>query len=57
MALLARAAAMGFRDPDKYRFESALDPLRGREGFRLLMMDLLMPADPFAQGRFGSSRE
>ena len=57
MALLGQAAAMGYRDPDKYRTETALGPLRGREDFRLLMMDLLMPAEPFVEGRFGSGRE
>ncbi len=51
MDLLGRAAAMGYRDPEKYRTETALDPLRRRDDFRLLMMDLVMPGDPFAQGR------
>jgi hypothetical protein len=48
MAVLRRAVAMGYRNPRVYRAESALDPLRGRDDFRLLMMDLAMPADPFA---------
>jgi hypothetical protein len=51
MERLGRAAAMGYRDPDKYRTETALGTLRGRDDFRLFMMDLLMPADPFAHGR------
>jgi hypothetical protein len=51
MALLRRAASMGYRDPDKYRTESALDPLRGRDDFPLLLMDLVIPADPFGRGR------
>ena len=51
MVLLWRAAATGYRDRDKYRTETALDPLRGRDDFRLLMMDLAMPADVFARGR------
>ena len=48
MALLRRAVAMGYRSTDVYRTEDALDPLRDREDFRLLMMDLAFPADPFA---------
>jgi hypothetical protein len=40
---------MGYRNPDAYRTESALDPLRTRHDFRVLMMDLVFPADPFAQ--------
>jgi hypothetical protein len=49
MAVLRQAVAMGYRNPDAYRTESALDPLRGRDDFRLLMMDLAMPADPFSK--------
>jgi tetratricopeptide (TPR) repeat protein len=48
MASLRRAVAMGFGSPDILRSED-LDPLRDREDFRLLMMDLAMPADPFAR--------
>jgi hypothetical protein len=48
MAVLRQAVAMGYCNPDAYRTESALDPLRDRDDFRLLMMDLAMPADPFA---------
>ena len=47
MAWLRRAVALGYRNPDAYRTESALDPLRNRADFRLLMMDLAFPADPF----------
>jgi tetratricopeptide (TPR) repeat protein len=50
MTWLRRAVAAGQRNPDTYRTESALDPLRNRPDFRLLMMDLAMPADPFAPG-------
>lgn len=49
MALLSRAAGMGYRGSSPYRRESALDPLRRRDDFRLLMMDLAMPTDPFAR--------
>jgi hypothetical protein len=50
MALLRQVATSGFRNPAHFRAESALDPLRGRDDFQLLMMDLAMPADPFARG-------
>ena len=51
IALLKKAVAMGYRIADAVRTESALDPLRDRPDFRLLMMDLAMPADPFAAAR------
>ncbi len=51
MALLHRAVDMGYRNPDAYRTEDALDPLRVRDDFRMLMMDLAMPAEPFARPR------
>ena len=51
MALLGGGVAMGHRSHDAYRTEDALDPLRERDDFRLLMMDLAMPADPFAATR------
>jgi hypothetical protein len=49
MAALARAVADGYRDVHALRTEAALDPLRGRDRFQLLMMDLAMPAEPFAR--------
>ena len=51
MALLLASGRIGLPRGEKYRTESALDPLRGRDDFRLLMMDLVVPADPFARGR------
>jgi tetratricopeptide (TPR) repeat protein len=51
MALLGRAVALGFRSLDSFSTEDALDPLRGRDDFRLLLMDLAMPAEPFATAR------
>ena len=48
MGLLRRAAAEGYRNANSMAKEAALDPLRRRPDFRLLMMDLAMPADPFA---------
>jgi hypothetical protein len=41
---------MGYRNRDAFRTEAALGPLRGREDFRLMMMDLAMPVAPFARG-------
>jgi tetratricopeptide (TPR) repeat protein len=49
-ALLHQAVAMGYSNSDAYRTEDALDPLRDRDDFRLLLMDLEMPAEPFASG-------
>jgi eukaryotic-like serine/threonine-protein kinase len=49
MGLLRRAAAMGYRNAYAFRTESALAPLAHRRDFRLLMMDLSMPGDSFAQ--------
>ena len=48
MALLRRAVSMGYRNADTLRNEDALSPLRGRDDFRLLLLDLSIPADPFA---------
>jgi serine/threonine protein kinase len=48
MANLRRAVAAGLRELAHMRTDSDLDPLRDREDFRLLMMDLAMPDDPFA---------
>jgi serine/threonine-protein kinase len=51
--LLARAAAAGFFDrPGRrtsFRTDPSWDPLRNRDAFRLLMMDLAMPSEPFAR--------
>jgi hypothetical protein len=49
MDLLRRAVGMGYRSRDAFRTEAALGPLRSRDDFQLLMMDLAMPADPFAR--------
>ena len=42
---------MGYRSLDRYRTDDAPDPLRDREDFKLLMMDLAIPDDPFAAAR------
>jgi tetratricopeptide (TPR) repeat protein len=49
MALVRMAVATGYRNADAYRTEDALDPLRGQDDFRLLLMDLAFPAEPFAR--------
>jgi serine/threonine-protein kinase len=49
MALLRQAVGMGYRNAAAFCTEDALDPLRGREDFRLMMMDLAMPDEPFAK--------
>ena len=51
VGLLRRAARAGHLVPGKLRVDSDLDPLRRRDDFRLLMMDLAFPAEPFAQTR------
>ena len=48
MALLRRAVACGYRELDHIRAEPGLDPLRSRDDFRLLMMDMGFPVEPFA---------
>ena len=50
MAVLRQGVAMGYRNPDAYRTESALDPLRNRPDFQALMMDLVFPTEPFPRG-------
>jgi hypothetical protein len=42
--------AAGYTNPDAYRTETALDPIRSRPDFQLLMMDLGFPAEPFLRG-------
>jgi tetratricopeptide (TPR) repeat protein len=51
VALLGKALAARYRNPAAYRTEPALDPLRGRADFKLLMLDLAMPDEPFATAR------
>ena len=47
MEALSRAIEVGFRGTDKMRDEKALDSLRSRFDFQVLMLDLSLPADPF----------
>jgi serine/threonine-protein kinase len=51
VGLLRQAFGMGYRDANAFRTEAALDLLRAREDFRLLIMDIDVPAEPFAPGR------
>ena len=45
---LRRAVDRGYRDLAVMRNDSDLDPLRSRQDFQLLMMDMAMPEKPFA---------
>ena len=47
--LLKKAIGLGYHSPRAYVDERALNLLRDRPEFRLLMMDLAFPADPFAR--------
>jgi hypothetical protein len=49
MQSLRRAIAAGYRDIANIRNDSDLTPIRSRPDFRLLMMDLAFPADPFTR--------
>jgi CheY-like chemotaxis protein len=49
MIVLRKAVARGYRTAHAYRKESALDPLRTRPDFQLLILDLSFPASPFAR--------
>jgi serine/threonine-protein kinase len=48
MNRLRKAVDGGYRNLDAFRTEPALDPLRSRDDYRLLMMDLAFPTEPFA---------
>jgi serine/threonine-protein kinase len=49
MRLLRKAGPSGYRDRVILRGEPALDSLRDLDDFKLMMMDLTMPAEPFAR--------
>ena len=51
LRVLRKAVRSGYDLATDYRTETALDPLRDRPDFRLLMMDLTFPKDAFAAGR------
>ena len=48
---LRNAIKAGFRQLPPLKQDTCFDSLRGRLDFRLILMDLAMPSDPFAQGR------
>jgi hypothetical protein len=50
MQWLHRAVARGYRNVDVMQRDPDLVPLRSRPDFRLLIMDLEFPDDPFARG-------
>jgi hypothetical protein len=50
MRSLRRAVRAGFHDAQKVRADPLFEPLREREDFQLLMMDLAFPASPFTHG-------
>ncbi len=49
MNLLRQAVAGGYRNANAIRKEAVLDRFRGRDDFRLLMMDMAMPNTAFAE--------
>jgi serine/threonine-protein kinase len=51
MEWLRRAVAMGYRNRIQLGLESALDPLRSRDDFQLLLRDMAMPSEPIAPDR------
>ena len=48
MSSLRQAVVAGYRNTAVMDKETALDPLRSRPDFQILMMDLAFPAEPFA---------
>ncbi len=48
MATLRRAVAAGFRDLNTFRNDEYLDPLRSRDDFQALLLDVALPDQPFA---------
>ena len=49
MDLLRRAAAAGYRDARAMARDVSLDPLRNRPDFRLFLLDLAFPGEPFSR--------
>jgi serine/threonine-protein kinase len=48
IAILRKEVAAGYRDADLLRVEPGLASIRSRKEFRMMMMDLDFPAEPFA---------
>ncbi len=53
----ARQSLWATATPGDYLTESALDPLRDRPDFRLMMMDLVFPTEPFAPATESAARQ
>ena len=53
MTWFRRTIDGGYRPPTQVLAEPVLNPLRSRPDFRLLVMDLAFPKDPFARDRSG----
>ena len=51
MASLGKSVEQGHRNQAFYRTDTALEPLRVRDDYRLLMLDLDFPAHPLAHTR------
>ena len=51
LALLHNVVGRGFRNLSTIRAEDGPDPLRGRDDFKLLTMDVAIPDEPFAAAR------
>ena len=49
MGLLRQAFLAGYTDTNAFRTGRDLDRLRGRDDFRVLMMDMATPDSPFAR--------
>jgi hypothetical protein len=49
VALLNQAIGRGYREVNAFHTESALDSLRNRPDFRLMIMDPAFPAQPFVR--------
>ena len=49
MKSLRRAVAAGWNRPAHMRADTDLDPIRSRPDYQMLVLDLAMPADPFAR--------
>jgi hypothetical protein len=51
MTQLRKAIEMGYHNVAAFRTEDALEPLRDRAEFGLMIMDVAFPAEPFAATR------
>jgi serine/threonine-protein kinase len=56
LAALRRAVAHGYRSTTALESDPSFDPLRDRAEFRLLLLDIALPDDPFTPRSIGRSR-